>query len=149
MILYKSDILPELAQSWETSPDGLNYTIKLVKNAKFHNTPPVNGRPFTAKDVLANFQRDATTGLTTNHFDEVDKITAPDDYTVQIKLKRPYAEFLYPLASRVLPIYPIELADQGLMANGKNVAIGTGPLIYDRVDGNRTFYFKANADYFD
>src|SRR6266511_824323 len=39
--------IPELAEKWEMSPDGKNWTISLRKGVKFHN----NGGEFTAKDV--------------------------------------------------------------------------------------------------
>jgi peptide/nickel transport system substrate-binding protein len=39
-------IKPMLAESWETSADGLSYTFHLRKNAVWHD-----GRPFTADDV--------------------------------------------------------------------------------------------------
>ena len=38
-------IQPDIAESWDTSPDGKVYTFKLRKNALFHD-----GRPVTAED---------------------------------------------------------------------------------------------------
>src|ERR671930_2751628 len=42
----KLEIVPELAQRWEISPDGLAYTFTLRPNAKWHD-----GRPATSADV--------------------------------------------------------------------------------------------------
>ena len=41
---------PELAESYEISPDGLTYTIQLRKDVKWHD-----GMPFTAHDVVFSF----------------------------------------------------------------------------------------------
>ena len=40
----ENEIIPDLAESWEWSPDGLQIVMKLRPGVKFHNKPPVNGR---------------------------------------------------------------------------------------------------------
>ena len=42
---FKVELKPELAKSWEISPDGLTYTFTLEPNVKMINLPPLNGRP--------------------------------------------------------------------------------------------------------
>src|SRR3954469_2497552 len=44
--------VPELAKSWESSPDGKQWTFKLQPGVKFHD-----GREFGAKDVVYTFRR--------------------------------------------------------------------------------------------
>jgi ABC-type transport system substrate-binding protein len=51
---------PDLAESWEVSPDGLQLTFKLRQGVKFHNKPPVNGRVMDMDDVLFSWQRFST-----------------------------------------------------------------------------------------
>ena len=46
------DPIPALAESWEPSADGTEYTFHLRKGAKFSN-----GAPVTAKDVAYTFRR--------------------------------------------------------------------------------------------
>ncbi len=46
------DPIPAIAESWEPSPDGTEYTFHLRKNAKFSN-----GEPITAKDFVYTFRR--------------------------------------------------------------------------------------------
>lgn len=46
------DPIPALAESWEPSPDGTEYTFHLRKGAKFSN-----GDPITAKDFVYTFRR--------------------------------------------------------------------------------------------
>ncbi|MDQ6604859.1 MAG: ABC transporter substrate-binding protein, partial [Chloroflexota bacterium] len=43
---------PDLAESWEISPDGLVYTFKLRQGVKFHN-----GQPLVAGDVKYSYER--------------------------------------------------------------------------------------------
>lgn len=53
-------LVPELAQRWEISPDGLLYTFHLRKGVKFHDNscfPGGKGREFNAQDVKYSFDR--------------------------------------------------------------------------------------------
>ena len=54
-LLYKGrdgKLVPWLAESWTSSPDGRSVTFKLRKDVKFHD-----GTPFNAEAVKANFDR--------------------------------------------------------------------------------------------
>ena len=48
----KIKIEGDLAQSWEVANDGLSYTFKLRRGAKFHD-----GSDFTSEDVKATYER--------------------------------------------------------------------------------------------
>jgi hypothetical protein len=48
-----SEYLPDLAESWEVSPDKLQITFKLRDGVKWHNKPPVNGRAMDMEDVCS------------------------------------------------------------------------------------------------
>src|SRR5260221_14480370 len=52
------NLTPDLAEKWDVSTDGLNYTFHLHQNAKFHN-----GRAVTAQDVLYSLERAASPAL--------------------------------------------------------------------------------------
>ena len=52
------NLTPDLAESWDVSPDGMTYTFKLRQNAKFHD-----GRPVTAQDVVYSLERAASPEL--------------------------------------------------------------------------------------
>ena len=52
------NVVPDLAESWDTSFDGLRYTFHLRPDAKFHD-----GKPVTAEDVRWSLER-ATDPLT-------------------------------------------------------------------------------------
>ena len=48
------NLTPDLAGSWDVSPDNTVYTFHLRQNAKFHD-----GRPVTAQDVVYSWERAA------------------------------------------------------------------------------------------
>ncbi len=62
LLTYDGDLhlQPELAESWEISPDGMSYTYHLRKGVKFHDDPCFKngkGREMTAEDVVYSFTR--------------------------------------------------------------------------------------------
>src|SRR5690606_13507665 len=47
----------DLAESWETSDDGLTFTFHLHQGVKTHNIEPTNGREYTSEDVKLSMER--------------------------------------------------------------------------------------------
>lgn len=74
--------VPLLAESWETSEDGLNWTFHLRRGVKFHD-----GSDFTAEDVISSYDRARVPGesLFVERFAYVDSYEAIDDYTVVVR----------------------------------------------------------------
>ena len=90
------EVVPELAESFEVSEDGLTYTFNLREGVLFHD-----GSTMTAEDVLYSFERcrDPETGAVNFEvFNDVAAMEAPDDMTVVIRMTRPNAPFLARLA---------------------------------------------------
>ena len=56
------ELLPDIAESWETSPDGMTLTLKIRQNVKWHNKAPVNGRAMTIDDIVYSWERMAAKG---------------------------------------------------------------------------------------
>ena len=52
-----TEYLPELAESWEVSPDKLTLTFKLHDGVKWHNKAPVNGRTLDVDDLKMTWER--------------------------------------------------------------------------------------------
>ncbi len=114
------EIEPALAESFEVSPDGLTYTFHLRHGVVFHN-----GEPFTAKDVLATFTRDKDPAYGHPHpeyYTYIQKIDAPDPYTVIFHLDQVDAAFISLLALGDSVILPANLPP-----DIKNHPVGTGP----------------------
>ncbi|MBF9050820.1 ABC transporter substrate-binding protein [Roseobacter sp. HKCCD9010] len=90
------EVVPQLAESFEVSEDGLTYTFNLRDGVKFHD-----GSTMTAEDVIYSFERcrDPEVGAVNFEvFNDVDAFEAPDDLTVVIRMSRPNAPFLARLA---------------------------------------------------
>ena len=159
LVQYKdesTEIEPALAESWESSEDGLTWRFNLRKGVKFHD-----GTPFNAEAVLfsLNRQHDSNhpfhnvggsytywsyTGLA----EIVEKIIAPDAYTVQITLKRPYAPFIYTIAMTPFSIVS-PTALQKWKADFRNHPVGTGPFKFVRWDREDKVVLEANKDYWE
>jgi peptide/nickel transport system substrate-binding protein len=107
------EIVPDIAEKWETSSDGLTWTFHLKQGVMFG--PPVS-RAVTSKDIAYAFQRINTTSLTAqygNYYDGVIEgmdgqskseedpisgIETPDDQTIIFHLTKPTGDFLYRVA---------------------------------------------------
>jgi peptide/nickel transport system substrate-binding protein len=142
------EIVPDLAESWEISPDGLTYTFHLRDDVRWQNIPPVNGRPFTAEDVVATFQ--AARQPTTLHnwmFEPVTDVTAPDAHTAVFTVDKPYAPLLEYLAYHFNVVLPKEGVDGQFDLT--TTAIGTGPFMIASHTPDVEWVLKRNPDYFE
>ena len=81
-------IKPLLAERWEVTPDGLEYTFYLRKDVTFHS-----GRKFTAKDVKAHFDNWKKLPTSTK-IAALKSTEVIDDYTVKCTLNYPTLVFL-------------------------------------------------------
>ncbi|HQW51791.1 MAG TPA: ABC transporter substrate-binding protein [Tepidiformaceae bacterium] len=136
----------DLAESSEASPDGLVWTVKLRKDAKFHNVAPVNGRAVTTDDVKFSWGR-ATAEANTNRtqLSFIDKVEYPDLTTVKFTLKSPNAAFLDVLAdANLVWIMPKE-SDGGF--NPAQQAIGSGPWLFESYQPSVSIKHKKNPDW--
>ena len=116
-------IIPGLATSWTTSPDGLVWTFTLRGNVKFHN-----GRAMTADDVVYSLNRirdPKTKSPRASDFAIVDSVTATGPLTVAIRLKQPFSPLLAKLALSTNVIVPHEVVEKDGDLNTEPV--GTGP----------------------
>lgn len=144
--------VPWLAESWDISPDGLQYTFKLRQNVTFHD-----GTPFDAEAVKVNYERctlpsspyydQTVAGLTAKVFNYVARGEVVDRYTWRYTLKSPVGEFLRLLTDRVLLIVsPAALEKYG----PKGIVdhpVGTGPFKFvSRVAGQK-IELEKNPNY--
>lgn len=91
-------LIPDLAETWEVSPDGLTYTFKLRSGLTFHN-----GDPLTANDLVYTYQRTTNPDFASPHANKlalITEATAPDDLTFLVKMSAPSAPFLATACSR-------------------------------------------------
>lgn len=116
-------LIPDLAEKYEMSKDGLTYTFTLKNKIYFHNNKPI-----TADDVVftVNEAKDPIIkSPLKGNWDGV-SVQKIDDKTVQFTLKQPYASFLENATLGIMPEQiwngsPVEL-------NSANInPIGSGP----------------------
>ena len=98
---------PELAESYEVSDDGLQYTFKLRPDVTFHN-----GDELTAEDVKFSFDRLRAKDSGYSYGSQVETINsvdAVDKHTVHFKLSRRTGPFLVYMAFPGSSIVPKKL----------------------------------------
>ena len=143
---FKFEVNPGLATSWETSPDGLMITFKITDKAKWHNKPPLNGRPFTAEDIRRVYERNRKVGVTQGSFEAVSSIEAVNPTTLRMKFKQPNPDFLIYAAAREGTIYALEQIDDGSLAKALDV-VGTGPFILTSMRRSSHISYVRNPEY--
>src|ERR671910_1467003 len=140
-----SSPVPGLADSWETSEDGLTWTFHLNKEAKWHD-----GEPVTSEDVAYTFRRilDEEQGLYIDYVKQIESIETPDEHTVVFKTKDPSVQMLSMLVY-ILPkhIWEDVPADE-TKAFKNSPAIGTGPFQAVEWKEGQSVRLEANPDYF-
>ncbi len=145
-------VKPLLAESVSQSDDGLTYTFKLRHGVKFHN-----GEEMTSADVVWSWNRymDPDTGWRClPEFDgrkgfKVEKVDAPDAYTVTFKISQPNALFLNTIARTDCGMTAV-LNKASVKADGSwDKPVGTGPFELGEWKRGEYIQLKRFADYAD
>ncbi|WP_413712210.1 ABC transporter substrate-binding protein [Rhizobium sp. Rhizsp82] len=162
-----TEVIPALAESYQVSDDGLQYTFKLRPNVKFQTTDYFTPtRDMNADDVIFSFVRQwksdnpwhqYTGAATWEYFDAlgmgdlIQSIDKVDDMTVRFVLKRKEAPFIANIATPFASILSKEYADKlqadGKMAQMNQLPVGTGPFGLVSYQQDAVIRYKANAGY--
>ena len=140
-------ILPELAEKWEISPDGLTYTFHLRKDVAWHDDAP-----FTSADV--KFSIENANGKLhpwgRNAYKSVDRIDTPDASTVVYHLKQPQASLILATDRAVGAILPKHIWEkEDIIKSAYNTKpIGTGPYKFAEYKRGEQIRYAKNAKYF-
>lgn len=117
------EFVPQLADSWEVSDDGLTYTFHLRKGVLFHH-----GREMVADDVIYSFERILEMSPRAGDYRMIDSMKALDDYTVQFTLKHVAPDFLAAVSMYFAHIVPKDHTEEQMARYGAIVEpVGTGP----------------------
>jgi peptide/nickel transport system substrate-binding protein len=118
-------IVPDLATSWQPSPDGRTWTFHLRAGAKFHDGSPVN-----AAAVVYSFNRMLSLKCGAySDFAEITRVTAVNPLTVRFRLAYPFSSFLASLTS----LWGADVVNPKVARRGK-VAPGCGASYLDSHD---------------
>lgn len=153
-------IMPDIAENWSMSKDGLVYTFKLKRNVRFSN-----GREVKAGDFQYSFQRTlAPASKSPNTWvfeqllgaddymkgkaDAVKGIIVADDYTLKIKLKKPFSPFIRLMTMTAAYVVPREEVEKW-GPDFSSHPVGTGPFVMKEWLPNREIRLEKRDDYFD
>jgi cationic peptide transport system substrate-binding protein len=143
---YTYRLVPELAQSWEVLDNGATYRFHLRPNVQFQTTPWFKPtRALNADDVVFSFQRifnrkhpwHNINGGNYPYFDSlqfpdsVKSVRKLDNNTVEFKLEKPDASFLWHMATHYASVMSAEYAAQLEKIDRQELMdrqpVGTGP----------------------
>jgi len=164
------NIIPDFAESYEISPDGLTYTFKLVTGAVWSD-----GTPVTARDVEFTYTRavspesgeygasanlaviEGVADYLSGAASSVSGIKVIDDATFQIVLSQPDASMLniiagyfgpYLIPAHILESIPVaEFANSDYNANPAG-RVGMGPYLLSEAEKDQFLVFTRNDTYF-
>ena len=139
-------VKPQLAESWEISPDGKTYTFKLRKGVTFHDGEAFDSS--VAKFSLDRARGESSVNPQKRFFASIDSMETPDAATLVLKLKQPAGSLLYWLGWPASVMVAPKSAE-----NNRTTPIGTGPFKFvawakgDKVElrKNDAYWDKAVA----
>jgi peptide/nickel transport system substrate-binding protein len=137
---------PDLAESWDTSSDGLTWTFKLRSGVPFHK----NFGEVSADDVKFTFDR-LKLPETKSAFGRpnIEGIDVVDPRTVRFHLKTKDVFFLADVANWNGGFVVSKKAVEQMGIDAFSLApVGTGPFQVEEYRSKQQLTFKAHADYF-
>lgn len=140
-----SQPMPDLAKSWEGSPDATEFTFYLHEGVTFHD-----GTPATSSDVVATYEAILNPDIPSSALsvlNMIDSVEAVDDLTVKFSLSSPFADFPTSTAHANARIISEE-ALSGDLTKLDTVVNGTGPFKMESYDSARITRLVRNEDYF-
>ena len=134
-----SNLQPWLAERWEMS-DPVTYVFHLRSNVRFHN-----GKLLTSRDVRYTFTSLLTgeiRSLKAANFALIQSVEAPDESTLVIRLKEPYASFLWNLTQGAIGIVP-----EGAIEEQAHQPVGSGPFRFVKSIQDEEVVLERNSNY--
>lgn len=160
------EVVPGLAEKWETSKDGKTITFHLVKGAHFQDDKCYKdgkGPEITSKDIKFTLENLSTKTENNYQFNTILKdrlvgandffdkkstsisgIKIIDDYTFSLELVNPSLSFLKLLANSSAAI----INETAFKAYGKDLKTGAGPFLYDASSTKDKIVLVKNPNYF-
>ena len=131
-------IKPLLAQRWDVSNDGTQYTFTIQPGATF-----ASGTAVDAKAVAAGIEKMRTSSSATikKLLAPIDSVTAQGDGTVVVKLKQPSNAWLYSMTSTPGIIVDPAVTDMA------TAPMGSGPFAYSKWTKGDSITLTKNLNY--
>ena len=145
-----TNIIPDLAESWDLASDCREVTLRLRKNVRWHD-----GKPFTADDVVFTYQlmtHPKTPSPYKDDFEDVASVDITAPFTVRVRYKQPFANALYIWGQWMLPKHLLEkyMQEGKLKEAPQNFSspVGTGPYRFLEMRSGEKIVVVANPDYY-
>ena len=146
---WNGGVIPDLAESWEVSEDGLSYTFHLSNDVKWHD-----GEDFTSADVKFTYDQYLLRHdlRFSDQFSAIESSETPDPYTVVFHLKRlsptlMVMGFGQSGGNGILPKHLYEGTD--IFENEHNWnPVGTGPFKFEKWAKGDYLILVRNDNYF-
>ena len=139
-------LIPWLAESWEVSSDGTEYTFNLRDDVTWSD-----GEPFTANDVKFTYDYEQEYIPISGGIESglVDSVEIMDDNTVKFILVQPNSPFLSKIASfRIIPEHIYEDVSDPATFLEPEAVVGTGPFLLDEYNAEHGSYRFVTNDNF-
>lgn len=134
------DLEPRIAESYEISDDGLDYTFHLRDDVTFHD-----GTPVTADDVVFSIELYKASEYQGSQISMLSSVEATDEHTVVCHLDAPYSPFLQGICS---PMIASKAYYESSEDDFVNNPIGTGPYKFVSRAKGSNIKLEANEDYY-
>ena len=134
------ELIPELAESWETSDDAVQWTFKLRKGVEFHN-----GKTLDAGDVVATINHhlgEESKSAAKAILQSIEEVKADGKDTVVFTMKEGNADFPYIVSDYHVAIMP---AKDGKLEPQSGV--GTGGYVLESYEPGVRTVLKRNPNY--
>ncbi len=141
------NVIGDLAESWEISDDGLEYTFKLHPNVRFHD-----GSTLDSHDVKVSLDRmrnppEGVFSAREPIYKDITAVETPDEHTVVVRLGAPNAAMLEVLAAPTGCIYSAELLESDPDYPARKV-MGSGPFRFVSFTPGTEWVAERFDDYF-
>ncbi|MDH5302127.1 MAG: ABC transporter substrate-binding protein [Gammaproteobacteria bacterium] len=148
----KQEIVPELAEKWDSDAEGKQYTFFLRKDVYWHPKTGEEQQLMTADDIVFTYKimmHPKTLTPLKVRYEFIDNVEKVDDFTVKFILKRPIlnalGKFTFKIIPRHGPANPVFLSREDSFAQNP---IGTGPYMLEKVGNDKEVVMVANPKYF-
>src|SRR3954468_22676856 len=157
LVRYKTgstEVEPGLAERWEVTPDGMQYTFHLRQGVKFHDGTKLDAdtfiqtiaRQLDKASPIYIYNTGPVEGYEEFTFGPVESYRAAGENEVEFKMKEPSAGFLNSLAMVWNGVVsPAAAAKYG--KDFRNNPVGTGPFVFKEWRSRDQIVLEAFPDY--
>lgn len=134
--------VPDVAESYNVSEDGLTWTFKLPEGAKFSNGDPLN-----AEAIKASYERNVETGAYASDYVNIKEYNVIDERTIAFKLSQPDPVLFTVISSIQSGIIDAKVAKEIGNDAFKTKAVTYGPAYVDEWVQGSHMTLKPNPTY--